>query len=224
MKRRKSIVSGSLGIVLAMAVGTAWTVPQDQQPSPSYALAEHDAYQAAHDEKDAPAKIKRLDEFAVKYPDSALMVDIYQDYYLTYFSMMNYVQSVTYADKFLSFGDKLELDSRMLALETRAVAYSMGCDSAFQTPEASVKARDAATQGLQMLSQWKRPESLTDEKFAAAKVSFGMIFNSVAGIAESRLKGDNVVCMPPPPPPDPGRFDRIINDILSEQRQSPPVR
>jgi hypothetical protein len=107
MKWRKSIVSSFLGTVLAMAVGTAWAVPQDQQ-------AERDAYQAAHDEKDPQAKIKQLDEFTAKYPDSALMADVYQDYYLTYFSMMKYVQSVTYADKFLSFGDKRGPGSRML--------------------------------------------------------------------------------------------------------------
>jgi hypothetical protein len=224
MKRRKSIVSGSVGIVLAMAIGTAWAVPQDQHPSSSNALSERDAYQAAHDETDAQARMKRLDEFVLKYPDSALVADIYQDYYLTYFWMMSYVQSVTYADKFLSFGDKLELDARMLALETRAVAYSASCDSTLQTAEAAVKAKDAATQGQQMLSQWKKPENLTDEQFAAGKVSFGMIFNSAAGIAESRLKGEHVACVPPPGHPDPGRFDRVINDILSEEGKSPRVR
>ena len=224
MKHRKSVVGGSLGIVLAMAIGTAWAVPQDQQTNPSNAVSERDAYQAAHDEKDAQARIKRLDEFVLKYPDSALMADVYQDYYLTYFWMMSYVQSMTYADKFLSLGDRLELDARMLALETRAVAYSASCDSALQTPEAAVKAKDAATQGQQTLSQWKKPENLTDEQFAAGKVSFGMIFNSAAGIAESRLKGENVVCAPPPTQPDPGRFDRVINDILSEQQKSPRVR
>jgi len=222
MKADKWIRAGCLGVVLSMAGGPAWTVPQEQQNPPS--SAERITYQTARDEKDAQAKIKLLDDFAARYPESTLAPSIYQDYYGAYFSLNNYPQAATYADKFLALGDKADFDSRMLALETREIAYSVGrCDSAFQTPEASAKARDAATQGLQMLDQWQKPANLTGEQFAAAKASFGIILHSAAADAESRLKGDAVVCYQAPQH-DPGRLDRMIDEILSERRQTPRVR
>jgi hypothetical protein len=217
------IGTGCQLVVLSISGGIAWAAPQDQQQN-SPSSAEYNAYQSAHDEKDAQAKIKLLDDFTVKFPNSVLALYVYQDYYVAYFSAKNYSQSADYADKLLALGDKADVYSRMLALETREIAYSIGCgDSAFRTPEASLKARDAATQGQQLLNQWQKPTNLTSEQFAAAKTSFGIILNSVAADAESRLKGDPSVCYQAPRP-DPGRFDRIIDQILSEQRQAPRVR
>ena len=226
MKQPKWIGTCCLTVVLSMAGGVAWTAQQDQQQNlPS--SAEYNSYQTAHDEKDAQAKIKLLDDFVVKYPDSVLALYVYQDYYLAYFSVKNFPQVAAYADKLLALGDKADVYSRLLAVETREIAYSVGCgDGAFQTPAASVKARDAAVQGLQMLNQWQQPANLTSEQFAAAKTIFGIILKSAAVGAESRLKGETVVCYQarPDPWPDPGRFDRIIDQLLSEQRQAPRVQ
>ncbi len=64
-------------IVTALAVSAAaatWAAPQDQQQQakPNYTLAEYNAYQDAHNEKDPQAKIKKLDDFVAKYAGSAL--------------------------------------------------------------------------------------------------------------------------------------------------------
>ena len=103
----------------------------------------------------------------------------------------------------------------------------MGCDaSELRTPEAYVAARNAAVQGLLLLNQLEKPSpDMTDEGFSAVKVGFEKIFASAKGIAESRLNGDPAVCISlPPPPPQEGRgvrFDRIIQDLLNEQKQTP---
>jgi hypothetical protein len=57
-----------------------------------------------------------------------------------------------------------------------------------QTPDAYTKAKEASAQGLQTLNQWQKPQGQTDEQFANTKKGLGVLFNSVAGIAESGLK------------------------------------
>src|ERR1700680_4696171 len=150
MKRRKSVPVpyhriGCLTIALVLAGTRARAIPPYQQQAPQQNVtptaAERDAYQAAHAQQDAQAQVKLLDAFVAAYPDSTLLADIYQDYYLAYFSTANYVQAVAFADKFLSLPDKAdkdkaEFDSRLSALKTRAAAYSISCDSAFLTPDA----------------------------------------------------------------------------------------
>jgi len=216
--------------------GTARTLPHDQELNQLDTSPENDAYQAAHNESNAQTKIKLLDNFAAKYPDSALLPQIYRDYYLTYFTSGNYPHVIDYADKLVALGDKLDVDSRMLALVSREVAYSASCsDPALRTPEAYAKARDAGREGLQMLGQWQKPGNLTDEQFAAEKKSFQIILNDVAGMAESGLAGSAVNCMVSTPAPnrtsspartpyDRSNFDRMINDIKEQERQSPRVR
>jgi len=169
-----------------------FAAPQDQQ-KPTYSLAEFNAYQAAHNEKDAQARIKLLDDFMTKYgsaPDAASLVPfVYRDYYLTYYQLKNYPQTVQYVDKLLAMGDKIDLGTRLESLVARAQAYFVGSsDKTFQTPEAYMKAKDSSTQGLQTLSQWQKPQNMTDDQFATQKKSIGLLLNSVAGIAESGLK------------------------------------
>jgi hypothetical protein len=219
MKQHKWISTGCITVALLMIVSIAWAAPQDQQQN-STSSAEYTAYQTAHDEKDPQSKIKLLDDFAIKYPDSVLALYVYQDYYLAYFLLKNYPQAAIYADKLLALGDKADVSSRLLALETREIAYSIGCDeSAFQTPEAAVRARDAAMQGLKMLDQWQQPGNLTNEQFSAWKTSLRIILNSVAADAESRLKGSRFVCTTKP---DPGGFDSYYRGNPPPSAPSPP--
>jgi hypothetical protein len=230
MKRHNSVPVpylriGCLTIALVLAGTRACAIPPYQQQAPQRNVtptaAERDAYQAAHAQQDAQAKVKLLDAFVAAYPDSTLLADVYQDYYLAYFSTANYVQAVAFADKFLSLADKAEFDSRLSALKTRAAAYSISCDSAFLTPDAYREAKVAATLGLQVLGQWPKPLNLTDEQFAAAKVSSAIIFNGESETAEARLK-NNIPCISSPQP-DPGRFDRMIEQI-KQQDQRPRIR
>jgi len=69
---------------------------------------------------------------------------------------------------------------------------------------------------------------MTDEQFATQRKNMATLFDSVADIADSHLNGDNSAvasCEPEPAQAsDPGRFDRLMNQIGAEERQSPRVR
>jgi hypothetical protein len=228
MKRAIRVTStaiGCLGVVLAMAGSRVCAAPQNQSQSPPYTLAEYNAFKAQSAEQDWRVRLRLLDDFTAQYPDSALMPYIYESYSNAYFSLKNYPQAVAFTDRLLALTDKVDLGTRLSALAGRAMSYSAGCDdSAFQTTDAAAKAKDAAAQGLQLLSQLPKPSHLTDEAFGAVKTWYGMIFNSAERIAESRLNGDPVVCVPPPQMTDPVRFGRIIQNLRDELRQIAPAQ
>ncbi len=182
-----------LGVVLSMACA-AWAVPQDQGQNPLYTSTEYIAFQAANEEKNAQAKIKLLDDFSIKYPDSTLVPEIYRDYYLAYLSIENYRRTIEYADKFLSLGDKTDPGDRLEALTSRAQAFFDGCgDAVFQTPESYSRVRTAALQGLQTVSEFPIPrEDITGdggEGSIPEREHVEALFYTVVGIAEAGLKG-----------------------------------
>jgi len=192
----KWISAACLNVALLAGTGAAaaWSAaPQAQQPAakPSYTLPEYNAFQAANNEKDHQARIKALDDFVAKYPTAEiadLLPFIDTDYYLDYYALKNYPQTITYVDKLLALGDKVA-GVRLQALVARATAFYAGSgDKALQTPEQLTKARDAAAQGLEVLNAYQKPANATDEQFAQQKKSVGILFNSVAGMADSGLK------------------------------------
>jgi tetratricopeptide (TPR) repeat protein len=187
----------ALWLAAALLIGVsaaAWAAPQQQQApaqaaKPAYTLAEYNAYTSAHMEQNPQQKIKLLDDFVMKYPMSALLTYVYQDYYLAYYALKNYPQTIEYVDKLLALGDKVDLGARLQAQVARAQAFLAGqADKSLQTPEALGKAKDAAAAGLTTLAAWMKPEKTTDEQFATQKKSIGIMFNTVAGMTESQLK------------------------------------
>lgn len=183
-----AFIAAAMVISAAAATLAAPQEQQPQQPKPSYTLAEYNAYQAAHSEKDPQMKLKDLDDFVMKFPSSTLLMYIYGDYYSTYYSLKNYPKTIEFVDKLLALPN-VDLGTRLQSLGYRAQAMLYGsADKALQTPEAYTKAKDAAAQGLQTLNQWQKPQNMTDEQFATNKKALAVLFNSVAGIAESGLK------------------------------------
>jgi tetratricopeptide (TPR) repeat protein len=180
----------------ALVVGAAaatWAAPQDQQQQkPNYTLAEYNAYQAAHSEKDPQMKLKDLDDFVMKFPGSALSFYAYGDYFQTYYALKNYPKTIEYVDKLLALPDAAkpeQIGTRLQSLGFRAQAMLYGSgDKTLQTSEAYTKAKDSAALGLQTVSQWQKPANMSDEQYATTKKGMGVLFNSVAGIAESGLK------------------------------------
>jgi hypothetical protein len=69
---------------------------------------------------------------------------------------------------------------------------------------------------------------MTDENFATQRRNMGTLFTSVAEIADSHLKGNKSTVAPcepdSPQASNPARFDRLMNGIGAEERQSPRVR
>ena len=174
-------------LVVASASG-AWGFPQDQQKA-AYAPAEYGAYQAAAREEHPQNRVKALDDFVAKYPMSALLPNVYRDYYIAYYPQKNYMKTIEYADKELALGEKVDIEKRLEAYIARAQAFFAGqADKSLQTPETLAKTRDAAAEGLETLASWQKPERMSDEQFAMQKKSVGVLFNSIAGIANSQLK------------------------------------
>lgn len=218
---RRAGVAG-LGMALWIAWGASAVCGMPLRPGQrqSYSAPEYNAYRAAHDEKDPQAKIKLLDEFAAKYPESTFAPDTYRDYYLAYFAIKNYRQSLAYADRVLALGEKIDFDRHLEALAARAEAYAAGCgDSALQGPAAAAKAKGAAMEGLQALGEWHKPEELSDQEFAAQMANLGKLFNGAAAIAESGGNADSCKAAS-----DPGALDRMLDQIGAEDRQGPRVK
>lgn len=196
MKSAYKWVSVALVAAALMIGGAAaiWAAPQEQQQQakPNYTLAEYNAYQAAHNEKDPQMRIKALDDFVMKYPGSALSFYAFGDYFQTYYALKNYPKTIEYVDKLLALPDAAkpeQIGTRLQALGYRAQAMLYGSSTPdLQTAAAYTKAKDASAQGLQTVSQWQKPANMSDEQYATTKKGMGVLFNSVAGISESGLK------------------------------------
>jgi tetratricopeptide (TPR) repeat protein len=183
--------AGVAALVLAVlicgpAVGSAFALQQQQQTP--YTRAEYDAYQAAANEQDAQKRVRLLDEFVSKFPQSTLLPYVYRLYYLTYSQLQNHAKVIEYADKLLT-ADNLDIASKLEALVARAQSFYLAYASQQMNSDTAVRqARDAARQGLQVLEQWPKPEQMTQEQYEQQRRSLRILMNTVAGMAELHLK------------------------------------
>jgi tetratricopeptide (TPR) repeat protein len=141
-----------------------------------YTMAEYNSYQACAAEKNPQAQIKCLDDFAAKYPNSALLVYIYPLYYNAYSQLKNWPKVIENADKLIALGDKAEPPIRYQAYYARAFAYSnmpAGPDVQAQAP----KACEAAKAGLKTLNELKKPDNMSEEDFNKQKQQPAILFN-----------------------------------------------
>src|SRR5258706_14765899 len=190
---RKWILTGAgvLWIVLGAGAGAGrlLAAPQDAQQKPAYTMAEYNAYQAADKETNPQQKIKLLDDFVKQYPMSTLLPYIYRDYYLTDYALKNFAGTMEDADKQLGLGEKIDAQGRLEALVARAQAYYVGSsEKPFQTPEIQAKARDAATQGLKALDEWKKPDAMAQDAYDQTKKGYTVLFNTIAAMTSMALK------------------------------------
>ena len=162
---------------------------QQQSQQPTYTIPEYNAFQAARAEKDPQARVKLLDDFVQKFPNSTLMPYIYQLYIDTYNQLKNYPKVVEYADRLIALGDKVQLDSRISADYIRSTAFEF----AFNPKDPNSKdelqhTRDAADLGLKLLAQWQKPQTLTDDQYAQQKKLAAAAFNNAGGFAALQQK------------------------------------
>lgn len=156
-----------------------------QAQEPKYTMAEYNAYQACSAEKNPGQQVKCLDDFVAKYPNSQLLVYIYQLYYNAYSQLKNFPKVIEYADKLLALGDKAEPAVRFQAYFARAFAHT---NMNSQDPAEASKARDAALAGLQILDQLKKPDKMSEEDFAKQKQQPAILFHYTAANASMVLK------------------------------------
>ena len=167
-----------------------------QEAKPQYTMAEYNAYQAAAAEKNPAQQVKALDDFASKYPNSALMIYIYPLYYQAYSQLKNYQKVIEYADKLVALGEKADAGARYQALYARAFAYNaivtdpaLG-KTAGADPALAKSAMAAAVAGLKALDEVKKPEAMTDDAFATQKKQIQIYFNGTAAQA-AMVQKDN---------------------------------
>jgi hypothetical protein len=167
--------------------------PQEegQQKKPSYTLPEYNAFQAANTEKDLQTRIKLLDDFVAKYPNSTLMPYVYTLYYQTYNQLKNYPQTVAYADKLVALGDKVDAGQRLQAIQIRVQAFLASFNA--KAPDAQdqlTKERDAALQGAHMLEAYPKPDGFkgSDTDWQNQKKPGLAFFYAAAGFADLNLK------------------------------------
>jgi hypothetical protein len=192
--RRTIWVASALILALSLSLGGGYSVlaaTQAAQPAqkPGYTMPEYNAYVAAKNETNPQIKVKLLDDFTAKYPNSELLIYAYRDYYLAYSQLRDFPKMATYADKMVALGDKVDAFSRMEALTARAQAFYLGQNlPAFQTPDQLRLAASSAKDGLASLEKWQKPEQMNEEQFAQQKQSLTILFYSVHGIAALQAK------------------------------------
>jgi tetratricopeptide (TPR) repeat protein len=176
----------SLSVVARPAL--AVSPPQDQAKT-TYTIPEYNAYQAASAEKDPQAKIKLLDDFVTKFPNSTLLPYVYQVYYQAYFQLKNYPKTIESADKLAALGDKVDQGTRLSALYQRTLAFNFVFNE--KAPDATVqeqKAKKAADEGLSVLNAIPKPANLTDAQFADQKKGPTVLFDYTSGLTAYHLK------------------------------------
>ncbi len=190
-------LSINLGAASATLAQTPAAAPAaGQEAKPQYTMAEYNAYQAAAAEKNPAQQVKALDDFASKYPNSALMIYIYPLYYQAYSQLKNYQKVIEYADKLVALGDKADAGARYQALYARAFAYNaIVADPALgktagADPALAKSAMAAAVAGLKALDEVKKPEAMTDDAFATQKKQIQIYFNGTAAQA-AMVQKDN---------------------------------
>jgi tetratricopeptide (TPR) repeat protein len=142
-----------------------------------YTMAEYNAYQAAAAERNPTQQIKLLDDFASKYPNSALLVYVYPLYYNAYSQLKNWQKVIEYGDKLLALGDKVEPPIRYQAYYARAFAYSNLAPTSQDVKDQAPKACEAAKAGLKTLNELKKPDTMSEEDFNKQKQQPAILFN-----------------------------------------------
>jgi len=194
---RKWMVAGAgfllMTLLASAGVSAAWAAPQapaGPQEKPAYTMAEYNAYQAAANEKNPAQRVKLLEDFVAKYPSSTLLIYAYDALWGNYYNdLRNFPKTIENIDRLLTFGDKIDLTSRLRAQYYRASAFHASfSDKAPDAKTQAAAARDAAQKGIQMLGQWTKPEGATDEQYAESKKLFAALFNYTVGFAAMQGK------------------------------------
>ena len=195
MNGTRKWVGIALGVALCLILGgsislraQAPAAGQEAAKAPAYTQAEYNAYQACAGEASAAAKIKCLDDFVSKYPNSTLLVYVYPLYTQSYGAQKNYAKVMEYADKLSGLGDKAQPSERFNGYYTHAAAYDALLRDAAQKqlaadPNIAKGTQAAAAAGLDTLAQVKKPDGETDDSWGKKVTQFKTFLNGVAAQA-----------------------------------------
>jgi tetratricopeptide (TPR) repeat protein len=180
-------ISMSLCFVLGNAsnVGAQAPAGQDAGKQP-YTMPEYNAEQACANDKNPTSQVKCLDDFVSKYPTSNLLIYVYPMYYQAYSQLKNWPKVIESADKLVAMGDKVGPNEKYGALYARAFAFN-SLSAADQAAQAK-GAMAAAEEGLKLVPQLKKPDTLDDKAFDEQKRQAAIYLNGTAAQAAMVLK------------------------------------
>jgi tetratricopeptide (TPR) repeat protein len=186
--RRLAVLAFAAGLAMVLTGGLAAPAPAQEAggKQPPYTMAEYNTYIAARDEKVPAQQIRLLDDFTQKFPNSALLIYIYELYYQNYFAQKNYGKVLDNVDKLLALGDKADAMMRYRGYYVRALAYN---NLNSTDKDQAIKARDAAIAGLKALDSVKKPENVDEKAFEEQVRKPSLItFNYTAAAAAAVAK------------------------------------
>ncbi|MBZ5701228.1 MAG: hypothetical protein LAN84_05220 [Acidobacteriia bacterium] len=189
--RRLAVAALAAALALTLAGGLFSGARAQETPAKQpYTMAEYNSYTAAASEKTPGQQIKLLDDFAAKYPNSALSNYVYELYYQNYSAQRNYPKAIEYVDKLLGLGDKVDSGMRYKAYYARAFVFNNLnlSDKDPSTKGQAEKARDAAIAGLKTVAEIKKPENVDEKTFAEQKRPATIFFNYTAAAASMLAK------------------------------------
>lgn len=191
--KRNGVAAGLARLVLLLGIlggsaAVAFAAGPQSTGRPKATRAEYDAYQAAAAEKSPQQKVKLLDDFVAKYPNSEYLAFVYSDYWQAYAALRQYTKVIDYLDKLLALSE-LNEGGRLEAQYRRAATfeYAYNAKSA-NLNEQATKGRDAALDGLKILNSFQKPAQATDEQWNAAKKQYMTQFYNTAAICSLYLK------------------------------------
>lgn len=163
MRKHFIILGMTLAVLVCLPARSANAQAAAQQDTkPAYTMAEYNAFQAANAEKDPLTKIKLLDDFISRYPNSTLMVYVGQIYAQACGQLAqakSYAQAIACADKVVALGPKAGDSNRMTAIQTRVQAFPSAFDpKAADANDQLAKERDAALLGAKLLGDFPKPK------------------------------------------------------------------
>jgi tetratricopeptide (TPR) repeat protein len=183
----------ALMLLLSMPVQSAYAQDQStDQSKPAYTLAEYNAFQAARQEANPQNRLKLLDDFVAKFPNSTLTPYVLQVYVDTYSQQKDYPHTIQFADKLVGLGDKVAGQGRLQALVARCTAFEATYNpKAADAQDQLSKERDAAQQGLKLLDTLPKPDATSLKDFNDSKKPAQDFFDNALGFALMQLKDFN---------------------------------
>lgn len=189
--RRLAVVALAAALALSLASGLFSAArAQETSGKQPYTMAEYNSYTAAANEKNPAQQTKLLDDFVLKYPNSALLTYIDELYYQNYYGQRHYPKVIEYVDRLLALGDKADSTMRFKAYNARALAFNSIAwnDKDPATKEQGAKARDAAIAGLKTLNDIKKQDNVDEKTFEEQKKPAAILFNYTAASASMAAK------------------------------------
>ncbi|HWQ02889.1 MAG TPA: tetratricopeptide repeat protein [Candidatus Nitrosotenuis sp.] len=194
MNRLRSMVVIAMLLAGAGALYTGSAARALPEQGGSYTPAEYKMFQAAVNEQTPATRIKLLDEFVLRFPESTLLPYIYRSYYISYSQVQDYLKAMDNVDKLLAQGDKVDKmpgleQARLEALELRARLFFLALNQRkITTPEQYSAARKASEEGIKFVGQRVKPENITDEQFKQQNDVLLSLFHSVAATSAFQAK------------------------------------